>query len=133
MGNLFIQQTVNQALLRESKHQLILGACVSNCIQMRTTKECLCYHELNACEYFKIKELYIYLLTILQNFFSKLINDTQEPERFFFCILRLYLISLLHVAQYTLFYKKLGLSYLKTQEASTAVITFLTKLSCIEN
>ena len=33
-----------------------------DCIQMLTTKECLCYHELNACEYFKIKKLYIYLL-----------------------------------------------------------------------
>ena len=50
-----------------------------NCIQMLTTKECLCYHELNelnACKYFKIKKLYIYLLTIFQIFFIKLINDT---------------------------------------------------------
>ena len=47
-----------------------------NCIQMLTTKECLCYHELNACKYFKIKKLYIYLLRIFQIFFIKLINDT---------------------------------------------------------
>ena len=48
---------MNQALLGETKHQLILGACVSNwsnqqrmsvCVMVKsTTNECLCYHELN--------------------------------------------------------------------------------------
>ena len=33
-----------------------------NCLQVLTTKECLCYYELNACDYFKIKKLYTYLL-----------------------------------------------------------------------
>ena len=48
-----------------------------------TRKECLCYHELNTCEYFKIKKLYIYLLTILEIFFIKLINDAWETGSFF--------------------------------------------------
>ena len=70
---LVYQQIVNQALLGEAKHQLILGACVSNVVKS-TKKECLCYHELNAREYFKIKRLYVYLLAILQIFFIALIN-----------------------------------------------------------
>ena len=73
VGKLVHQQIVNQALLGETKHQLILGACVSTVVKS-TTKECLCYHELNACEYFKIKRLCVYLLPILQIFFIKLIN-----------------------------------------------------------
>ena len=36
-----------------------------NCSQVVATKECFCYHELNLCEYFKIKRS-ICLLTILQ-------------------------------------------------------------------
>ena len=43
-----LQQIVNQALLGETKHQLILGACCFNCNQMSTTREYLCCHELNA-------------------------------------------------------------------------------------
>ena len=31
-----------------------------NCSQMPTTKECLCYHELNTCKYFKTRRLYIF-------------------------------------------------------------------------
>ena len=31
-----------------------------NCCQMPTTKECLCYHELNTCKYFKTRRLYIF-------------------------------------------------------------------------
>ena len=73
VGKLVHQQIVKQALLGETKHQLILGACVSTVVKS-TTKECLCYHELNACEYFKIKRLCVYLLSILQIFFIKLIN-----------------------------------------------------------
>ena len=46
-----------------------------NYSQMLTMKECLCYHELNSCNYFKIKGLYIYLLTNLHIFFIKLINE----------------------------------------------------------
>ena len=45
------------------------------CSQMPTKNECLCCHELDACDYFKIKGLYIYLVTILQIFFIKLINE----------------------------------------------------------
>ena len=49
------------------------------------TKECMCYHELNACEYFKIKRPYVYLLPILQIFFIKLINkhgnDPKLPSK----------------------------------------------------
>ena len=45
-----------------------------NCSQP-TKKECLCCHELDACDYFKIKDLYIYLVTILQIFFIKPINE----------------------------------------------------------
>ena len=45
-----------------------------NCNQMPATNECVCYNELNACEYFKIKRC-IYLLTILQILFIKLINE----------------------------------------------------------
>ena len=67
------QQIVNEALLGETKHKLILGAYVSTAVKL-TRKECLCYHELNACEYFKIKRLHVYLLPILQIFFIKLIN-----------------------------------------------------------
>ena len=37
---------------------------VFKCIQMLTTRECLCYHELNACEYFKIKNFFfLYLIS----------------------------------------------------------------------
>ena len=64
-GKLVHQQIVNQALLGESKHQLILGAYASNVVKS-PTKECLCYHE--------FKKLYVYLLQILQIFFIKLIN-----------------------------------------------------------
>lgn len=42
--------------------------------QKPATKKWLCYLELNACEYFKMNR-YIYLLTILQAFFTKLINE----------------------------------------------------------
>ena len=73
VGKLVHQQMVNQTLLGETKHKLIFGACVSTVVKL-TTKECFCYHELNACEYFKIKTLYVYLLPILQIFFMKLIN-----------------------------------------------------------
>ena len=52
-----------------------------NCSQS-TTKECLCYHELNACEYFKIKR-YVYLLPILQIYFIKLINKTRYQKLIF--------------------------------------------------
>ena len=45
--------------------------------QIPATKECLCYHEFSMCEYFKIR-LYIYLLTILQSFFMKLINELER-------------------------------------------------------
>ena len=31
-----------------------------NCSQMPITKDCLSYHKLNACKYFKIKRLHIY-------------------------------------------------------------------------
>ena len=95
VGKLVHQQIVNQALLGETKHQLILGACVSTAVKS-TTKECLCYHELNACEYFKIKRLYVYLLPILQIFFIKLINKhaiinlflihNTKRQKVFFCI-----------------------------------------------
>ena len=54
-------------------HKLILYACVSTVVKS-ITKECLCYHELNAGEYFKLKQLHFYFLPILQIFFSKLIN-----------------------------------------------------------
>ena len=71
------QQMVNQALSGETKHQLILGAIICfNSSQISATKECLYYHELNKCEYFKTRRFYIYLLTILQIFFIKLINST---------------------------------------------------------
>ena len=53
-----------------------------NWTRMSATKECLCYHELNECEYFKIKTLYIYLLTVLQIFFIKLINEHAALHRF---------------------------------------------------
>ena len=43
-----------------------------NCSPIATTKECLCYHELNMCKYFKIRKSYIDLLMILQIFFIKL-------------------------------------------------------------
>ena len=48
------------------------------------------------------------------------------------------LISLLHIAKYTLFYKKLiykklGLAWFKTQEASRTAISFLIKCSYVEN
>ena len=49
---------------------------VFECSQILTTKECLCYHELNTCEHFKIRRLYIYLLTILQIFFIQLTMNT---------------------------------------------------------
>ena len=77
------------------------------------TKECLCYHELNSCEYFKIKRLYVYLLInkhAIINLFS--IQNTKRQE--------------------VLIYKKLGLRWFKIQEASRAAITFLTKFSYIE-
>ena len=93
VGKLVHHQIVNQALLGEMKHQLILGTCVSTVVKS-ITNECLCYHELNACEYFKIKKLYVYLLPILQIFFNKLINkhatinlfvihNTKRPKVFF--------------------------------------------------
>ena len=73
VGKLVYQQIVKQALLSETKHQLILGACVST-VGKSTTKESLCYHELNACEYFKIKSLCFYSLPVVQIFFIKLIS-----------------------------------------------------------
>ena len=95
VGKLVHQQIVNQALLGEKKHQLILGVFVSTAVKS-ATKECLCYHELNACEYFKIKRLYVYLLPILQIFFIKLINKhaiinlflihNTKRQKVFFCI-----------------------------------------------
>ena len=42
--------------------------------QKPAAKKWLCYLELNACEYFKMN-WYIYLLTILQAFFTKIINE----------------------------------------------------------
>ena len=41
--------------------------CVSTVVKS-TTKDFLCYHELNLCKYFKINKLYVYLLSILQIF-----------------------------------------------------------------
>ena len=67
VGKLVHQQIVKEAVLGETKYQLILGGCVS-------MKGCLCYHELTACKYFKIKRFYVYLLSILQIFIIKLIN-----------------------------------------------------------
>ena len=75
--------------------------------QTPATKKCLCYDELNTCKYFKIRRLYIYLLTTLQIFSIKLINEhasinlilirnTKRQKVFFrvlFCFLRLYLVS----------------------------------------
>ena len=79
----------------QKKHQLILGTCVLTVVKS-TTKECLCCHELNACECFKIKKLYVYLLPILQIFFIKLINKhaiinlflihNTKRQKVFFCI-----------------------------------------------
>ena len=76
------QQIVNQALPGETKHKFILGACVSTVVKS-ATKECLCYHELNSCEYFKIKRLYVYLLInkhAIINLFS--IQNTKRQEVF---------------------------------------------------
>ena len=74
LGKLVHQQIVNQALLGGTKHKLILGACVSTVVKS-TTKECLCYHKLNACEYSKKKKrLNFYLLAILQIFFINLFD-----------------------------------------------------------
>ena len=50
VAKLVHQQIVNQALLGN------LGACVSTAVKS-TTKECLCYLELNECEYFKKKKV----------------------------------------------------------------------------
>ena len=95
VGKLVHQQIVNQVLLGETKHQLILSACVSTLVKS-TTKECLCYRKLNASEYFKIKRLHVYLLPILQSFFNKLINKhaiinlfsihNTKREKLFCCI-----------------------------------------------
>ena len=42
------QQIVNQALLGETKNQLVSGVIMCfNCGQIPTTEECLCYPELN--------------------------------------------------------------------------------------
>ena len=103
VGKLVHQQIVNQAVPSESKHHLILGACVST-VAKSATKECLCYHELNACEYFKMKRLYVYLLPILQIFFIKLINkhavinlflihNTKKWKVFFLIFFILFLVS----------------------------------------
>ena len=78
-----------------------------NCSQMSTTKECLCCHELDACEYFKIKGLCIYLRTILQIFFIKLISNTlcyelnhscKKRKVFRFVMTIFKSVSLLHIA-----------------------------------
>ena len=74
IGKLVQKQIVNQALLGEIKSVDSWCKCLK-CNQIPKTKECLCCHELDACNYFKIKGLYIYLLTILQIFFIKLINE----------------------------------------------------------
>ena len=103
VGKLVHQQILNQALLRETKHQLIIGAYVSTVVKS-TTNECLCYHELNVCEYFKIKRLYVYLLPVLQIFFIKLINkhaiinlflihNTKRRKVFFRIFFILFLVS----------------------------------------
>ena len=66
---------LNQPLLDERKHQLILGAIMCfNLYQIPTTKECLCYYELTTGKYYELIRLFIYLLTILQTFFIQLIN-----------------------------------------------------------
>ena len=64
---------MNQALLGKTKYQLILGAFASTVIKS-TTKECLCYHELNAVRIYQNEKAYVYLFAILQIFFIKLIN-----------------------------------------------------------
>ena len=45
-----------RALLGEKEHQLILGVCVSTVV--KSTTKYLCYHELNACEYFNFANFY---------------------------------------------------------------------------
>ena len=58
------------------------------------TKECLCQHESKTCEYLKIRRWYVYLLTILQISFIKLISEypnTKRRKAFFRFLLRLYL------------------------------------------
>ena len=61
-----------------------------------------------------------------------------KRRKVFFCFLRLYLISFfsacctIHSFCKKLIYEKLELTCLKTQEASTAAITFSTNLSYIE-
>ena len=98
-----IHHIVNQAQLGQKKHQLILGAYVSAVVKS-TTKECLCYHELNTCEYFKVKRLYAYLLPILQISLIKLINkhaiinlflihNTKRHKVFFRIFFILFLVS----------------------------------------
>ena len=107
-----------------------------NCIQMLTTKEFLFYHELNACKYFKIKKfLFIHNSA---NFFYQINQWYIRDGKSFLCFLRLYLISFfiacctIHSFCKKLIYKKLELTCLKTQETSTAAITFSTNLSYIE-
>ena len=103
VGKLVHHQIVSQALLGKTKHQLVLGTCVSTVVKS-TMKECLCYHELNGCEYLKIKRLYVYLLPILQIFSIKLINkhaiinlflihNTKRRKVFFRIFFILFLVS----------------------------------------
>ena len=86
--------------------------------------------------------LNVYLLPILQIFFTKLIkkhaiinlfliHNTKRFKVFFPYISYTIFskpVSLLHIAYYKkLIYKKLGLRWFRTQEAPRAAITFLTK------
>ena len=100
-----------------------------NCSQMPTKKEHLCCHELDACNYFKIKGFYIYLLTMLQVFFYQtnqwtrcyeLNPSSRKWKVFFICYEYLYLSQfLLSILHKTLFfymkltYKNLALRWLK--------------------
>ena len=96
-----IHQQSEPSITRQSEALIDTCYMCFDCSQMSAMKDCSCCHELNRCEYFKVNGFYIYLLTILQIFFIKLIHEH--------AVLKTIILRKCTLFYKKIIYKKLGL------------------------